>query len=69
MRLLIVEDEPTLGDLLRRNLMARGFAVDLAQSRGDAAAFLDVETYDAVLLDRRLGDEAGGATFSLIFPR
>jgi DNA-binding response OmpR family regulator len=59
MRLLIVEDEPTLGDLLRRNLAARGFAVDLAQSRGDAAAFLDVETYDAVLLDRRLGDGDG----------
>ena len=59
MRLLIVEDEPTLGDLLRRNLTARGFAVDLAQSRSDAAAFLDVETYDAVLLDRRLGDGDG----------
>jgi DNA-binding response OmpR family regulator len=59
MRLLIVEDEPTLGDLLRRNLSARGFAVDLAQSRADATAFLDVEDYDAVLLDRRLGDGDG----------
>jgi len=59
MRLLIVEDEPTLGDLLRRNLTARGFAVDLAQSRADASAFLDVENYDAVLLDRRLGDGDG----------
>ncbi len=59
MRLLIVEDEPTLGELLRRNLAARGFAVDLAQSRADAAAFLDVEDYDAVLLDRRLGDGDG----------
>jgi DNA-binding response OmpR family regulator len=59
MRLLIVEDEPTLGELLRRSLTARGFAVDLAQSRTDAAAFLDVEAYDAVLLDRRLGDGDG----------
>ena len=59
MRLLIVEDEPSLGDLLRRNLSARGFAVDLAQSRADATAFLDVEDYDAVLLDRRLGDGDG----------
>jgi DNA-binding response OmpR family regulator len=59
MRLLIVEDEPTLGELLRRNLTARGFAVDLAQSRADASAFLDVENYDAVLLDRRLGDGDG----------
>ena len=59
MRLLIVEDEPTLGELLRRNLLARGFAVDLAQSRADAASFLDVEDYDAILLDRRLGDGDG----------
>jgi len=59
MRLLIVEDEPTLGELLRRNLTARGFAVDLAQSRTDAAAFLDVENYDAILLDRGLGDGDG----------
>jgi two-component system response regulator QseB len=59
MRLLIVEDEPTLGELLRRNLTSRGFAVDLAQSKADASAFLDVEDYDAVLLDRRLGDGDG----------
>jgi DNA-binding response OmpR family regulator len=66
MRLLIVEDEPTLGELLRRNLSARGFAVDLAQSRADATAFLDVEDYDAVLLDRRLGDGDGLALVKLI---
>jgi DNA-binding response OmpR family regulator len=59
MRLLIVEDEPTLGELLRRNLAARGFAVDLAASRSDAVGFLDVEDYDAVLLDRGLGDGDG----------
>lgn len=61
MRLLIVEDEPTLGELLRRNLAARGFAVDLASSKADAIAFLDAEGYDAVLLDRGLGDGDGMA--------
>lgn len=66
MRLLIVEDEPTLGELLRRNLAARGFAVDLAQSRAEAIAFLDVEDYDAVLLDRGLGDGDGLALVSRI---
>jgi DNA-binding response OmpR family regulator len=35
MRLLIVEDEPTLGGLLRRNLTARGFAVDLAAGKAE----------------------------------
>ncbi len=59
MRLLIVEDEPTLGELLRRNLAARGFAVDLAASRTEAIGFLDAEGYDAVLLDRGLGDGDG----------
>lgn len=61
MRLLIVEDEPILGDLLRRNLTARGFAVDLAASKADAIGFLDVDEYDAVLLDRGLGDGDGMA--------
>jgi DNA-binding response OmpR family regulator len=66
MRLLIVEDEPTLGELLRRNLTARGFAVDLAQSQGDATAYLDIEEYDAILLDRRLGDGDGLALIKQI---
>jgi len=56
---LIVEDEPHWASCCVRNLTARGFAVDLAQSRADASAFLDVENYDAVLLDRRLGDATG----------
>ncbi|HWA46888.1 MAG TPA: response regulator transcription factor [Dongiaceae bacterium] len=59
MRLLIVEDEPTLGSLLRRNLTARGFAVDLAAGKAEATEFLDLETYDVVLLDRGLGDGDG----------
>jgi len=59
MRLLIVEDEPTLGGLLRRNLTARGFAVDLAAGKAEAIEFLDLETYDVVLLDRGLGDGDG----------
>src|SRR5512134_3347083 len=59
MRLLIVEDEPTLGGLLRRNLTARGFAVDLAGGKAEAMEFIDLETYDIVLLDRGLGDGDG----------
>lgn len=59
MRLLIVEDEPTLGGLLRRNLTARGFAVDLAAGKAEAIEFLDLETYDVVLLDRGLSDGDG----------
>jgi DNA-binding response OmpR family regulator len=59
MRLLIVEDEPTLGGLLRRNLTARGFTVDLAADKAQAMEFVDLETYDVVLLDRGLGDGDG----------
>jgi DNA-binding response OmpR family regulator len=59
MRLLIVEDEPTLAELLRRNLSVRGFAVDVAHSKASAQSYLDAETYDVILVDRGLGDSDG----------
>lgn len=63
MRLLIVEDEPTLGELLRRNLTARGFTVDVATTCTEAMELLDLEAYDLVLLDRGLPD---GDSLSLV---
>jgi DNA-binding response OmpR family regulator len=38
MRLLIIEDERELGELLKSNLTRRGFAVDCYGSLADAAA-------------------------------
>ena len=51
MRLLVVEDEPTLAAQLQAALDKAGFAVDLATDGEDAAALGDSEPYDAVVLD------------------
>ena len=59
MRLLIIEDEGELGELLKSNLARRGFAVDWYGTRADAEAALAIGTYDLILLDRRLPDGDG----------
>lgn len=51
MRLLIVEDEPTLLAQLAEGTRAAGYAVDLADNGLDAHFLGDTEPYDAVLLD------------------
>ncbi len=51
MRILVVEDEPSLGRLLAESLAEAGYAVDLAVD-GEEGHFLgDTEPYDAVVLD------------------
>jgi len=51
MRILVVEDEPTLAAQLADALHAAGYTVDKA-SDGESARFLgDVEAFDAVVLD------------------
>ena len=51
MRLLLVEDEPTLRAQLREGLMAAGYVVDEADNGRDAHFLGDTETFDAVVLD------------------
>ena len=51
MRLLLVEDEPTLRAQLREGLMASGYVVDEADNGRDAHFLGDTETFDAVVLD------------------
>ena len=51
MRILIVEDEPTLQAQLADGLGAAGYAVDAAGNGGDAHYLGDTEPYDAVILD------------------
>jgi DNA-binding response OmpR family regulator len=59
MRLLVVEDEPALGVLLRKALERAGFAVDLAPSLGDAKACAAEVNFDATILDLSLPDGDG----------
>ncbi len=51
MRLLIVEDEPSLGQQLRNTLEGAGYAVDLATDGEDGHFLGSTENYDAVVLD------------------
>jgi two-component system OmpR family response regulator len=59
MRVLVIEDEPKMADLLRRSLVEDGYAVDIAAdgpSGYDAAIACD---YDAVVLDVMLPGMSG----------
>jgi two-component system response regulator QseB len=51
MRLLILEDDPDLGDALARGLRQLGHAVDWFRHGQEAAAALDGTPYDAMVLD------------------
>lgn len=51
MRLLLVEDDPMIGDSLRAGLRAEGHALDWVRDATSAATALATETFDAVLLD------------------
>jgi two-component system OmpR family response regulator len=50
-RLLLVEDDPTLRAQIRAGLQEAGYAVDEADNGRDAHFQGDTETYDAVVLD------------------
>ncbi len=51
MRILVVEDEPTLAAQLAEALAAAGYAVDRADNGVDAHFLGDAEAFDAVVLD------------------
>lgn len=50
-RLLIVEDERKMRDLLRQGLREEGFAVDVVGSGVEALSLAETKSYDAILLD------------------
>jgi two-component system OmpR family response regulator len=59
MRILIVEDDPSLGRQLEDRLTSEGYAVELATD-GEEAQFLgETEPYDAVVLDLGLPKRDG----------
>lgn len=59
MRLLVVEDEPDLADVIARGLRRDGHAVDLALRVADADLKLRSAGYDLVVLDWNLPDGSG----------
>ena len=59
MRLLLVEDDPMIGESVRLGLRQDGFAVDWARDGRDAELALDTEPYDLLLLDLGLPGKSG----------
>ncbi|MEK9969725.1 MAG: response regulator transcription factor [Ferrovibrio sp.] len=59
MRLLLIEDETALLDLVQRSLVRAGFAVDVAATAEQARDALAASRYDAMILDLGLPDEDG----------
>lgn len=59
MRILVVEDEAELAQLLRANFGRRGYAVDLSRTLAEARELVMAFKYDIVLLDLGLPDGDG----------
>jgi DNA-binding response OmpR family regulator len=66
MRVLVVEDVRTLADDIAEGLRDEGFAVDVAYDGLDAAAKLDVNAYNVLVLDRDLPGIHGDALCRMI---
>ena len=58
-KVLIVEDDPNIVDLVRSNLAVRGFDTVLSTDGSKVLTLLDTEQPDIVLLDLMLPDSDG----------
>ena len=58
-RILLVEDDEVLCDLVRRNLEARGHEVSIATFAETALSQLQTMTFDLIILDINLPDHTG----------
>lgn len=50
-RILIVDDDPEIGDMLARSLSRHGFQIDAVRSAEEALARAETTAYDAALVD------------------
>jgi two-component system, OmpR family, response regulator len=66
MRVLVVEDEPRMADLLARGLHEEGYAADVAGTGEDALWMARAVDYDAIVLDVMLPGADGMETCRLL---
>ncbi|WP_407345080.1 response regulator transcription factor [Pengzhenrongella phosphoraccumulans] len=60
MKVLVVEDEVRIAEVVRASLAEAGYAVDVAHDTTAALYAFDIETYDLVILDLLLPGLPGG---------
>jgi len=60
MKLLLVEDDFAIADVIRRSLTESGYAVDVAATAPAGVEAFEIETYDLVVLDLMLPGMPGG---------
>ncbi len=58
-RILVVDDEPTMADSLKQNLKEEGYAVDTAETGTDAIALFDQGGHHLAICDLQLPDMDG----------
>ena len=58
-RLLVVDDDPEMRQMLTDFLEAEGFSVDQAADGGAAFRVARAEAFDGIVLDKNLPDESG----------
>lgn len=59
MRILLIEDDRDLADVIKRLLIRNGYAVDVTHSAASGADLARLNDYDLLLLDRMLPDNDG----------
>src|SRR5664279_3428972 len=59
MRILLVEDDAVLREVIRRSLEDAGNVVDVASTVADAHYLWSIQSFDAVVLDLNLPDGSG----------
>jgi PAS domain S-box-containing protein len=65
-RLLVVDDEPTIRQAIATYFRSMGHVVDIVGTGAEAVALVAAHHYDALLLDLRLPDTAGDAVLAEI---
>jgi two-component system copper resistance phosphate regulon response regulator CusR len=61
MRILVIEDDPTVGQFIKRGLEEQRWTVDLAENGIEGESLATTGDYDLVILDMRLPGKSGMA--------
>lgn len=69
MRVLVVDDEEELADVVARGLRQSGMAVDVSTSGEDALFKIEITPYDLLVLDRQMPDITGDDIARELMPR